>query len=147
MNTNTVPDSLPELSQRRKHDRERMVATVTELALAHGAACRTHCSDLPGHSREIRVDITAPGGLAVHVVFDGRAFSPNLYLLAWHLESGSTNRLNPAVFPHVNPHHHRKCTECVEGFQSLCERLTRCLAAARTGAAYRAPATACAVPA
>lgn len=147
MNTNTVPDSLPELSQRRKSDRERMAATVSELAQAHGASCRTYCSEHPAQSREIRVDIVAPGGLAVHIVFDGRAVWPNRYLLAWHLASGSTNLLNPAVFPRVNPHHHRKCTECAESFPSLCERLAQGLAAARSGAAYQARASACALPA
>lgn len=138
----TASPSKP-LSVRRAADRKLMAKRVAEIAAACGAtATIQEGGDYPGPRRVI-VSIKAPGGLCVNPSFDGDSWQPGVFILHWHMESRSENRLKLS-FGGVNPHHFCKATHVTESFESFCDQLRLGLEMAASGEVYQQAAAAAA---
>lgn len=119
------------LTERRKADREEMARQIRALCAELGAEV-----DETALPRGVAIEIEAPGGLCVHVLFEGDSCQPDVHVIPWFTRSGA--RLVPA-FGEVNPHHFGKATHVAHGSEALLAELRRGLSMACDGTAYQAP--------
>jgi hypothetical protein len=123
---------VPELTARRKADREAMAAQVAQLAAQHGITARAFIGRGP---RCVGVDLDGPHGLKVTVEFDGTSDHPDIWVLSWHgVDDGW--QLDPCWFGHVNQYHGHKATDVVHGFEALMRMLCVRFAAIADGYAF-----------
>lgn len=125
------------LSESRAPDRQKMALSIEQLVAECGAAYeRREGGDYPG-PKAINIAIEGAGGLQLTVSFDGNSCQPNVYVMSWHMASGSDLKLNDATFGgSVNPHHKQKATYVAYGFDELCQLLRKGLMMAKDGSAY-----------
>ena len=116
----------------RKADRAAFAAALVMLAESHGAS-----AEVEHEATEVHVNITAPGGLAVRLWFNGDKREQGSHLIAWHLAftAPAGQRLAPS-FGLVNPHHGRKATHVARDLFGTYAEVHRGLTLAASGAAY-----------
>lgn len=122
-------------------DRVAMAREVRNTLAACKDIARLEIVDGFG-ARSVRVEFAHSGGISVNVEFDG---DDNMdrrddFCMAWHMtgnrDAGMTYAFGRAAGGEVNPHHRRKCTAFAEGFDDLCVKLSRVIAALNSGQAY-----------
>jgi hypothetical protein len=125
------------LSETRAPDRQKMALSLEQLVAECGATYqRSEGGSYPGPNA-IKLAIEGAGGLQLSVTFDGKSCQPNIYVMSWHMASGSDLKLNDATFGgNVNPHHKQKATYVARGFEDLCHQLRCGLLMAKDGSAY-----------
>lgn len=124
------------LSMTRDADRRELTARVTDLAKRYDCTVEvTAGGSYPG-PKAIHVQLVAPGGLSVNIRLDGaRPKEANSFVLSWHMDLDSSNKLSSRTFLNVNPYHHLKATDTCTTPQLL-ELLERRFKAAQDGTAY-----------
>jgi hypothetical protein len=112
------------LSETRRRDRMIMATALESLITQCGAGWqRREGGTYPG-AQCIQLQVNAARGLCVRVSLNGESCQPNIYVLSWHMQSGSKAQLNQATFGGaVNPYHRQKATYVAFGFADLCAQL------------------------
>jgi hypothetical protein len=126
------------LSETRRRDRMIMAAALESLITQCGANWqrREGSSPYPG-AQCIELQVSAARGLSVRVSLNGESCQPNVYVLSWHMQSGSQAQLNQATFGgSVNPYHRQKATYVAHGFADLCAQLKSGLLKAADSSAF-----------
>jgi hypothetical protein len=124
-------------SERRADDRIKMADAIEQLVVECGATFTRAQGDAYPGPHEVKIYITAPGGLQLLVEFRRKSPQPDVYVLCWHMGFKSTKRLNNATFGgNVNPHHFCKATYVARGFVDLCTQLRAGLLMCKDGTAY-----------
>lgn len=124
----------------RSDAREVMARRVESIAAGAEALCVRTSDDL-GAPGSIRLRISAPGGLTVHLAIAGEDGNRQaLHFLHWKMESDSCSRLHPR-FGGVNTHHFRDATHVAYSFEALCEQLSLSLQLAAGGEAFEVTRT------
>lgn len=122
------------LTVKRAADRKQMFEETKKLVTSLG--CTWTLKEYPG-PRELALDITAPGGLALGVSFDGNSCQPDTFVMSWHMELDSTAKLSNATFGgDVNPYHKQKATYVAYSYEHFVTLLTKGLKLAVSGDAY-----------
>lgn len=139
----SAPAVRPVLTEKRKADRVSMSGEVAKLAKELGCEVTQVTGDAetyPGPHTEL-VKIKAPGGLRLHVDFDGHSAQMDVHVLSWHMDFNVSAKLSPSAFEYnmVNTVHHHKATDVAYGFSELMEVLAKRLKACADGSAYQAP--------
>lgn len=126
------------LTERRKADRAKMAEQVRALAAVYGIDARVGPPSFATMApHRLDVVLRTDRGLCLTVDFDGESTQPDVHVLSWHMDTDSDARLADA-FGDVNPHHHAKATDVVEGLDALLERLRLRFELIQSGAAYSA---------
>ncbi len=126
---------MPELTARRKTDRQAMALQVIDLADEYRFAA-WYKPEQPG-TRRATVDLEFPRGLKLTVKFDASpgGTDPDTYVLNWHGVVEGT-RLDPCWFGSVNPYHGHKATDVARGFEALQDLLRQRFASVRDDYAF-----------
>jgi len=122
------------LSVTRAADRKAMAAQLKRLATENGWNCEANESTYD--PRAIRVQVSGPGGLSVHLRLDG-ASRAGAFVLSWCV-SGS-NRLTKAFENRIGPvnaHHRAKATTCVNTWPGVVETVREGMVMATDGKAF-----------
>lgn len=122
------------LREKKSADRKAMAQAVLALAEQHGVAARVEYEQ----PTCIALDLRLPGGLCLHLDFDGRSCQPDVYVLSWHMRYDTDTGLfvSPAFWPSHNSVHYKKATVVAYGFEDLMASLTRAFQGAADGSAY-----------
>lgn len=116
------------LSVRRAADRERMADELDAALQEQGAT--TSRIDVRG-SREITLQVAAPGGAFCSVYFIGTSSMPCIWVVTWN----SPRRMAPGSWD-VNPYHGCKATRVLRSFADLCSVLVADVARFADGSAF-----------
>ncbi len=130
---------MPQYTERKKADREKMAAIVEAIAATHGATTERPDWFPEIYPRGVMVSITTPGGLNVSVDFSGESTQPDVFVLSWHMATDSSLLISGRFSYHVNEYHRGKATDICEGFDALTETLSTRLACIASGEAYMTP--------
>ncbi len=126
------------LTERRKADRAKMAEQVRALAAVYGISATVEPYEFREmYPHRLDVKIRTDRGLCLTVEFNGTSCQPDVHVLSWHMDIDSDARLSDA-FGKVNPHHHAKATDVVEGLEGLLDRLRQRFELIHSGAAYSA---------
>lgn len=125
------------LSERRAPDRQTMALSLEQLIAECGATFERRAGGAYPGLKAVQLSIVGAGGLQLTVTFNGESCQPNIYVMSWHMASGSDLKLNDATFGgNVNPYHKQKATYVAYGFGELCMLLRKGLMMAKDGSAY-----------
>lgn len=125
------------LTEKRKADRQKMADALVVLAKELNAEAFIDPEWTGWNPREIMVCIKANGGLCLNVDFSGTSSQPDVYVLSWHMDTKSDNKLQPNFTLSVNNYHFRKATDIGEGFEDMCRHVFRGLQKVQDGTAYQ----------
>ncbi|HOW46146.1 MAG TPA: hypothetical protein P5305_04010 [Rubrivivax sp.] len=120
----------PQLTERRKADRQAMAQKLAEIAARHGATAHITVED-----GDTTLVLRHPSSLQCYVWLERRSVQPDVHVIPWHLAIGCTKRLAPS-FGDVNPYHGHKATHVACGWPALAAEIERGLRAAADGTAY-----------
>jgi hypothetical protein len=124
------------LTERRKADRNQMIAGVQCLLDRLGVEYRRNEKELAGMCpRRVSLELTLPRGLQLTVDFDGDSPQPDVHVLSWHVSTTSSACLSD-VFQSVNEYHWQKATDIAHGFERLLALLESRIRAAQDGSAF-----------
>ncbi|QJA42986.1 hypothetical protein [Phaeobacter phage MD18] len=129
------------LSETRKADRARMAKELVKTVMECGATCEVLEEGADTYRpRRVLIAIEGPRGLCCGIDFDGETIQPNIFVNGWNMSTRTDACLARGRFPdgEVNPHHQRKCTTVVRGFDALLEHVRTVLTRAADGSLFDA---------
>lgn len=131
------------LTEKRKADREKMAAGVTELVTSLGMTVERDASGLDGtvyEGRRVSLELAGPRGVTVGVDFDGKSCQMDVYVLTWNTplhNKGADRVCFTANFGDmVNKFSRDKSTRIAYGFDHLQQILRTDIAKLNDGSAF-----------